>query len=126
MARENHRRRHRPGKDWSTVSIGIVTVATVIAAATVAAAINVNRKTAGLTSANQGDTPLAGVAAVISILSLGAYLAAAFAGLWALFRKLPMEQEPLVKLAAVALYAQIIVVVVFPSVVIFGPLLVTN
>lgn len=124
MARENRRRRRRsPGKDWSAVSVGIVTMATIIAAATVAAAINISRETSGLADANQGDAPLAGIAAFLSALSLGAYLVATFTGLWSLFRKPASEQEPLVKMAAAGLYAQIFAAVIFAFLAILGPLI---
>ena len=123
MARENRRRRRSPVKDWSALSIGIITVSTIVAAATVAAAININRKSGGLAVTNQSDALLTEVADVISILSLGAYLAVAFTGLWALFRKSPMEQEPLVKLSAIGLYAQVFAAVIFASIAIFGPVI---
>ena len=127
MARENRRRQRSRATDWATVSIGIITVATIIAAATVAAAINISRGAAGLGApSSQGNILFPGIAAGIALTSLGFYLAAVFTGLWSLFRKLSSEQEPLVKLAAFGFYIQVFAAVIFASVVIFGPLIAAN
>ena len=92
MARANRRRRSAENADWTTVGIGIITVATIIAAATVAAVININREAAGLSDTpNPSDPRLTGITSGIAIVSLWLYLMTVLAGLWALFKESPAE-----------------------------------
>lgn len=116
-------RRRRRTTDWAAASIGIITVATIIAAATVAAIISVNRETGGFAGVpNQGDARMTGIAAGIAVVSLWFYLLVVLAGLGALFGKSSAERELLVKVAAVGLYAQVFAIVTFAVLVILEQL----
>lgn len=116
MTRSNRRR--RPARDWTTVCVGIITLATIIAAATVAASVNFSR----LPAADYGPIHRTVIAGSIALFSLWAYLFVVFAGLLALFGPTSNEQEPIARLTALAFYAQVFAVVIFASIIILGPL----
>lgn len=117
MARANRRRRQRDNAtDWAAVNIGIITVATIIVAATVAAAISTNRETV-----NWNDARI--VPAVIALGSLWFYFLTVLSGLWAVFRESTAEQRMLTKLTVIGFYAQVFTVVTFAVVAILGPLI---
>lgn len=119
MSRSNRRR--RPARDWTTVCVGIITLATIIAAATVAASINFSRPQPA-PIADYGPIHPTVVAGSIALFSLWAYLFVVFTGLLALFIATADEQEPIARLAALAFYAQVFAVVIFASIIILGPL----
>ena len=104
--------------DWVAVSLGLMTIATIIAAATAAAAIGVVR---GDTDADV--TTLTTVAAAGAVASIAVYYLVVLAGLAALFRKSPPERRRWVTLSAVLLTGQVSVVVAFALLTIVEPLL---
>lgn len=107
----------RDGPDWAAVGIGLMTIATIVAVATAAAAIALVREYAS------GDSLTVIVAAAIfAAASLGAYYAVILIGLLALFLEVPSERKDRTKLAAAILGLQIAMVVIFAFIAIFGPL----
>ena len=108
----------RNGPDWVAVGMGIMTIATIVAVATAAAAIALVREYAS------GDYLLVTVAAAIfAAASLGAYYAVVLIGLLALFQESTSGRKERTKLAAAILGFQIATVVIFAFIAIFGPLL---
>ena len=117
LTRRRTRLRRPPARDWTAVSIGIITVATIIAAATVAAYINLAQVPPSA-DPNQDRPPSTGIAGIIAYYSLWAYFGVVSAGLIALFGATAAEQRVMVRLTAIAFYAQVFAVVVFASVII--------
>lgn len=104
--------------DWVAVSIGIMTIATIIAVSTVAAAISIVRDDSGESAA--AVTVIAGIGASVSIM---AYYGVVVMGLSALFLRAPQEGRRRVMSAAGLLTIQVGIGVVFAVVAILGPLL---
>ena len=118
-------RRRQPAQDWTGVSIGIITVATIIAAATVAASVNLTQGQVSempSATANHDALRLTAVAGSLALFSLWAYLCVVSAGLVALFGATAREQSPIARLTVIAFYAQVFAVVIFASVIILQPL----
>ena len=104
--------------DWVAVSLGLMTIATIIAAATSAAAIGVVRG-----DTDEDVTTLTTVAAAAAVASLFVYYAVVATGLAALFRQSPPERRNWVMLSAASLTSQISIVVAFALLTIVDPLL---
>ena len=103
--------------DWAAVGMGIMTIATIVAVATAAAAIALVREYAS------GDTlPIATAAGGFAAVSLGAYYGVILTGLLALFLETPFERKERTKLAAAILGFQIAMVVIFAFIAILWPL----
>ena len=119
LTRRRNRLRQQPARDWTAVSIGIITVATIAAAATVAAYINLTQAPATPTTPpDQGALRSTVVAAIVAFCSLWVYLGVVSAGLLALFGATAVEQRALVRLTAFAFYAQVFAVVIFAWIII--------
>ena len=107
----------RGGPDWAAVGMGLMTIATIVAVATAAAAIALVREYAS------GDTlPIATAAGGFAAVSLGAYYGVILTGLLALFLETPFERKERTKLAAAILGFQIAMVVIFAFIAILWPL----
>ena len=107
----------RNGPDWAAVGMGIMTIATIVAVATAAAAIALVREYAG------GDPLLiVTVAAGFAAMSLVLYYAVIVMGLSALFQESPSEREKRARRLAVVLGLQVMAVVIFAFIAIFGTL----
>ena len=104
--------------DWAGVSIGIMTVATIIAAATAAAAISVV-----IGDTDEDETAATMVASVMAVASLVAYYMAVLAGLTALFLQSPPGRRLLVLWSAGLFAVQTGIGVAFAAVAILGSLL---
>ena len=104
--------------DWVAVSLGLMTIATIIAAATAAAAIGVVRG-----DTDEDVTTLTAVAAAAAVASLFVYYGVVLTGLAALFRQSPQGRRHWVMLSAVLLTSQISIVAVFALLTIVEPLL---
>lgn len=123
LTRRRNRLRRQPARDWTAVSIGIITVATIIAAATVAAYINLDQASATPpATSNQDALPLTTVPGFVAFLSLWAYLGVVSASLVALFGATAAVQRTLVQLTAFAFYAQVFAVVIFAWIIILQTL----
>lgn len=105
--------------DWAAVGIGIMTIATIIAAAIAAAGISVVRG-----NTDEDATPVTVIAAAAAAGSLSVYYLVIVIGLSALFPKSQPEREQKVVLSAVMLIIQTGVGVAFAIVAILGPILV--
>ena len=121
LTRRRTRSRRPPARDWTAVSIGLITVATIIAAATVAAYINLAQAPPPATP-NQDALRLPTVPGIIAYYSLWAYIGVVSAGLVALFGATAAAQRTLVQLTAIAFYAQVFAVVIFAWIIILQPL----
>ena len=121
LTRRRNRLRQQPARDWTAVSLGLITVATIIAAATVAAYINLSQATPPATP-NQDAQRLSTVPGIIAYYSLCAYLGVVSAGLAALFGATAAAQRTLVQLTAIAFYAQVFAVVIFAWIIILQTL----
>lgn len=117
LTRRRTRLQRPPARDWTAVSIGLITVATIIAAATVAAYINLAQVPPS-TDPAQDAPPSTGVPGGIAYFSLWTYLGVVSAGLMALFGATAAEQRVMVRLTAIAFYAQVFAVVVFAWIII--------
>lgn len=123
--------------DWVAVSIGIMTIATIIAVSTVAAAISIVREdfvrhsvgtaqgsavtaTLHIDESSTGVAIIAGAGAAVSIM---AYYGVVMMGLSALFLQSAPERRQRVMSSAVLLTIQTGIVVVFALLAILGPLL---
>ena len=104
--------------DWVAVSLGLMTIATIIAAATAAAAISVV-----IGDTDDDATTLTTIAAAAAVASLFAYYGVVVTGLAALFRPSPTLRRRWATLSAVLLTGQVSVVVVFALLTIVEPLL---
>lgn len=120
MLTRRRRLQRQPARDWTAISLGLITVATIIAAATVAAYINLSQAAAPATP-NQDVPGSTGVAGIIAYYSLWAYIGVVSAGLMALFGATAVEQRALVRLTAFAFYAQVVTVVIFAWIIILQP-----
>ena len=106
------------GPDWAAVGIGIMTIATIVAVATAAAAIALVRE-----YANGATLPIATAAGGFAAMSLIAYSVVILIGLATLFQESPSEREKWTRRLAVMLGIQVMAVVIFAFIAIFGPLL---
>ena len=104
--------------DWVTVGISIVTIATIVAAATTAAAIGIVLETT-----NDDALPITWLAVGAALASLAAYYTVVMTGLSTLFRAALPDREKEAKRSAIALNLQIFAALVFAAVAIVGPLL---
>ena len=107
--------------DWTAVSIGIMTIATIVAAGTVAAAISVSRE-----ATNGIAAIVTGLAVGIAWASLAMYYAVIVMGLSTLFRTSSSERGQQAKRAAIGLNIQVYAVVIFALIAIVGPFLVVE
>ena len=111
-------RSDREGPDWAVVGIGMMTIATIVAVGTAAAAIALVREYAS------GDAlPITTVAGGFAAMSLIAYYAVIIIGMATLFQGSPSEREKWTRRLAVLLGIQVMAVVIFAFIAIFGPLL---
>lgn len=107
----------RNGPDWVAVGMGIMTIATIVAVATAAAAIALVGEYAS------GDTlPIATAAAGFAAISLNVYYAVILMGLSTLFQESPSEREKWTRRLAVALGIQVVAMVIFAFIGILVPL----
>ena len=118
LTRRRTRLRQQPARDWTAVSLGIITVATIIAAATVAAYINLAQASPPPTIPSQDALRLSTVPGIIAYISLWAYLGVVSTGLIVLFGTTDAEQRAIVRWTAIAFYAQVFAVVVFAWIII--------
>lgn len=123
LTHRRNRLRRQPARDWTAVSLGLITVATIIAATTVAAYINLAQAPATPPATpNQDALRLSTVPGLIAFFSLWAYIGVVSAGLVALFGTTAAVQRALVQLTAIAFYAQVFAVVIFAWIIILQTL----
>ena len=103
--------------DWVSVGIGIMTIATIVAVATAAAAITIVRE-----YASGGSLTVTIAAGYTAAVSLAAYYAVIVIGLSTLFLETASERKERTKWSASFLIFQIVLVVAFALTAIFGPL----
>ena len=108
----------RDSPDWTAVGMGIMTIATIVAVATAAAAIALVRE-----YANGVSLAITVAASSFAATSLIAYYVVIIIGLATLFQESPAEREKWARRLAVALGIQVLAVVIFAFIAIFGPLL---
>ena len=110
--------------DWKTLSIGVITVSTIITAAMVAVAIVYVPEIAKQIQAADPDSPLLiiAIAGKLSIsVTLIAYYAVIVTGMRIMFEPPPdMQRKELVKTGA-ALIAQVTAVIFFTMLLVFQP-----
>ena len=107
----------REGPDWAVVGIGIMTIATIVAVGTAAAAIALVGE-----YANGATLPIATVAGGFAAISLNVYYTVILMGLSTLFMEPLSEREKWTRRLAVALGVQVMAMVIFAFIAILVPL----
>ena len=111
-------RSDRESPDWAMVGIGIMTIATIVAVGTAAAAIAIVGE-----YADSDSLVIAAIAGVFAAMSLSVYYVVIVIGLSMLFMESLSVREKWARWLAVALGIQVMALVIFAVIAIFGPLL---
>ena len=107
----------RDGLDWAAIGMGIMTIATIVAVGTAAAAIALVRE-----YANSHSLLIAAAGGTFAAISLNVYCVVIIMGLSTLFLESLSDREKWTWRLAVALGIQVMAVVIFAFIAIFGTL----